>query len=57
MGKEEKKGKDYCCEQCIHCIPVGEGDHLCEEENVLVLEGYAFTGDYAACGGMAFAER
>lgn len=43
------------CEECINCIPLGEGDHLCDESPTmeLVMEGYVPTEEYGWCNGKA----
>ena len=40
------------CLYCIHCIPIGEGDHICDafDEPVLILEDYTPTDDFLKCG-------
>ena len=38
-----------CCEQCEECIAIGEGDHICMEHEVMVIEGYEPTDNYVFC--------
>mgnify|MGYP000350942446 FL=1 len=39
------------CEYCDHCLPIGEGDHICDknEDPVIVLSKYVPTEDYLYC--------
>lgn len=39
------------CEYCSHCLPIGEGDHICDKNGVpvMVLVEYAPTEDYLCC--------
>lgn len=39
----------YKCEDCLHCIPIGEGDHYCDEVNKIVISEYEPTTDYSNC--------
>lgn len=41
------------CLTCSNCIPIGEGDYVCNEcgEPVIVISDYAPTDDYLKCGG------
>ena len=41
------------CLGCANCIPIGEGDHICNEcgEPVIVFSGYVPAEDYLKCGG------
>ena len=35
---------EKCCENCGNLVPIGEGDHICEEAPTqLVLDGYVPT--------------
>ena len=31
MSRRKKKAKpdNRCCENCVNCLPVGDGDHIC----------------------------
>lgn len=51
--------KDRTCETCDHCVPVGEGDHIClaESEPTLVLENYTPTDEYIACKGKSWEKK
>ena len=60
MPKKRNRGRapQKCCETCGNLIPIGEGDHICDEccgsdgsPSALVLEEYAPGEDYFACGG------
>lgn len=47
------------CESCIHRVPIGEGDHLCEATDYpddLVLVAYMPGPDYLACTGIEYEE-
>ena len=47
---------EACCLTCSNCIPIGEGDHICNEcsEPVIVISNYAPTEEYLKCGGICF---
>ena len=45
--KKIKKAKD--CLYCESCLPIGEGDHFCDEENVIVIEDYVPNENYCCC--------
>ena len=45
--KKIKKTKD--CLYCDSCLPIGEGDHYCDEENVIVIEDYVPNENYCCC--------
>ena len=49
--------RDRCCLNCDHCIPIGEGDHWCDECLVMVLDEYEPTDDYYSCNGKEWEER
>lgn len=56
--KYKKECKDRCCETCAKCIPIGEGDHICDEDATqLVLEDYSPTDGYMWCCGKSWKER
>lgn len=57
--KQKAKGRirrKSSCLVCSNCIPIGEGDHICNEcgEPVVVLSEYEPTDDYLKCGGDKF---
>ncbi len=37
------------CLECDECLPIGEGDHFCNEVMNLVLEDYQPTIHYGGC--------
>lgn len=37
------------CWECDHCVPIGEGDHICDETLELVLSGYNPTEHFGSC--------
>jgi len=39
------------CWSCTHCIPIGDGAHLCDafDEPILVIDDYEPTDDYLRC--------
>lgn len=48
------------CESCIHRMPIGEGDHLCEvsdDPGAIVLVAYMPGPDYLECCGAEFEEE
>lgn len=56
MTKQKKKSHQHgdvnmICEYCSHCLPIGEGDHICDKNEVpvIVLSEYAPTEDYLCC--------
>lgn len=42
---------ELTCEGCSHCLPIGEGDHICDKNGVpvIVLLEYIPTEDYLCC--------
>ena len=41
MSRRKKKAKpdNRCCENCVNCLPVGDGDHICNmDPSKVVLE-------------------
>ena len=60
MSRRKKKAKpdNRCCENCVNCLPVGDGDHICNmDPSKAVLEEYSFSADYFWCGGSLWAEE
>ena len=53
--------KDYqVCLSCVHCLPIGGGDHICDAFNgcaPLVLDEYKPTSAYAGCRGKMWERR
>lgn len=51
MSKKKRKKavvkKD--CLSCEHCIPIGEGDHWCDETQEIVIEDYIPNENYRCC--------
>lgn len=43
-----------CCYNCEHCIYIGEGDYICDENNEIVIEDWMPTDDYVWCNGKSF---
>lgn len=61
MSRRKKKyvpreKKPRGCESCSHCIPIGEGDHLCDEFNEIVLDEYCPSENYLMCNGRCWEE-
>ncbi len=56
--KEKRTCKDVgFCNDCAHCIPAGEGDHICEKARYgdsLVIEEYMPTASYMWCHGRKY---
>ena len=55
-----KKPKNKCnksCTTCSNCIPIGEGDHLCDVLMELVLDEYSPTDNFYGCGGSSYEKR
>lgn len=58
MAKKKKNKTVKCCEMCENCNPIGEGDHICDEDPMkMVLENYAPTDDYLWCQGRKYIGR
>lgn len=56
MKKKKKVCK--CCETCVNFLPIGEGDHICEEDpTIMPVSGYEPTEDYFQCGGRKWKEK
>lgn len=50
MKKKTQKSKFKLCIDCSYCIPIGEGDHICNKGvPFCVLDEYCPTEYYAAC--------
>lgn len=54
---KKKKKINKCCETCGQFLPIGEGDHICEESLLMVVSGYEPTEDYFQCGGRKWEEK
>lgn len=54
----KKKKRNGTCETCCHCIPIGEGDHICDKTDIpeLVIEAYTPGEKYLWCGGKKYCE-
>lgn len=53
----KKKNKTKICNNCDHCIYIGEGDFICDkDEPVLIEEDFTPTEDYYKCGGADWEE-
>ena len=60
MRRRKKKAKpdNRCFENCVNCLPVGDGDHICYmDPSKVVWEEYSFSADYFWCGGSRWAEE
>ena len=58
LEREKKSIKEHgTCFDCENCIPIGEGDHLCDCMMALVLEDYSPTDDFLGCGGSYYERR
>ena len=56
--KNDQDQQDQQCDYCAHCIPLGDGDHICEaEEPRFVMAEFFPTTDYMWCQGKKYAER
>ena len=53
MANRSRKSRNdnRSCENCGNCIPLGEGDHLCDVNDTMVIEEYQPTDNYIWCGG------
>lgn len=48
------------CSTCENAIPIGDGDHVCEECRdipTIVISDYIPTDKYLACKGKAYVKR
>ena len=46
------------CFNCINMLPIGEGDHICSVNPlIMVLEDYGPTEDYCFCNSEDWEER
>lgn len=48
---KKKKQVIKICNTCENCLPIGEGDHICDVHQVLVLDDYIPADDYYICNG------
>ena len=55
--KKPKNKRNKTCITCSNCIPIGEGDHLCDVLMELVLDEYAPTDNFYGCGGSSYEKR
>lgn len=56
-GSMNKKSKFKGCESCSNLIPIGEGDHICNECGdmpAMVISDYVPTDEYMKCGGRRY---
>lgn len=54
---EQENNIDDCL-NCKHCLPIGEGDHICEENpHKIVLEDYTPTDDFNWCKSKNYRRR
>ncbi len=44
----------YDCFNCSHCIYIGEGDHICDMSNDVIVEDWEPTEDFFQCKGKDF---
>lgn len=56
MKKKDTNKNYHRCETCNHCIPVGEGNHICDETGipVFVIEDYEPGAKYLWCDGRRY---
>ncbi len=38
-----------CCDNCGNCIYLGEGDYICSENDVIVMEDHSPNDNYNYC--------
>ena len=46
MVNAQKIKETHSCYNCSNCLPIGEGDHFCDEYQKLVIEDYGPSDDY-----------
>ena len=55
MGKRKKSEMELRnCFNCEHCTYIGEGDHICDMTNDVVVEDWMPADDFYACNGKDF---
>ena len=42
------------CYECDHCVYLGEGDHMCDLDNEIVVNEWEPTDEFYHCGGKDF---
>ena len=62
MKRKRNKSREIirCCADCEHCIPIGGGDHICDEaepDEALVIEEYIPGDCYMWCNGKKWEAR
>lgn len=57
-NKRNNKKQNIGCEFCSNCIPIGEGDHICDGYDVpkMVISDYMPTDEYLVCRGAYYQE-
>lgn len=53
--------KEKVCETCSNCIPIGNGDHICDlapdfSDESIIIEEYEPTDSYFWCQGNEYQE-
>lgn len=46
--------KQVRCDNCTHCVYVGEGGYLCDVKNEIVIDDWIPTENYYTCKGVEF---
>lgn len=46
--------KEKCCYDGDHCIYIGDGDHLCDVDNEIVVNDWEPTEEFYHCVGKDF---
>lgn len=53
-----RRYEEPICEDCQHCVPIGDGDHECDADiPKIVMEDYFPAEDYGWCNGRDFIRR
>jgi hypothetical protein len=58
MGRKINTSENYCCNHCEHCLPIGEGDHICDAYEIpaLIIDNYVPNENFNKCEGELWEE-
>lgn len=49
--------KEKRCYDCDHCTYIGDGDHLCDLDNEIIVNDWEPTEEFYHCGGRSFEQK
>lgn len=52
-----KKKTPKICNTCDNCVYICEGDFICDEHQVLVMEDFTPTDEFCCCNGCDWVEQ